>query len=94
LEGSFSLHEVLLIEVAIADVVVGQEKKLVFGDLEDRFLSKGDYFGPVAFDDLRRASTFSLLLAYRLVCIVQFALFDFFRRESRYYLYGIMPCWL
>jgi len=43
--------------MAIADIAVGQEKELVFGDVEGRFLSNRYYFGLVPFDDLRAASS-------------------------------------
>jgi len=94
LKRGFGFCKFLLGQITIADVAIGKKKELVLGHVEGRFLSERNDFGPVPLDDFRRASAFSLLLSYRLVCIVELSLFDFFRREFRYYLDGIMPCWL
>jgi len=64
LEGGFGLREFLLREIAIADVAVGEEEKLVFGNVEGGLLGERNHFGLVSLDDFRRASALSLELSY------------------------------
>jgi len=91
LEGGFGFREFLLREIAIADVAVGEEEKLVFGNVEGGLLGERNHFGLVSLDDFRRASALSLELSYCFVYIVELSVFDFFGREVRYDLDGIVP---
>ena len=58
--GGLCFREFLLREIAIADVAVGEEKKLIFGNVEGRFLGEGNHFGLVALDDFSCACALSL----------------------------------
>src|ERR1700722_19919977 len=61
----------LLRHVAIPDVAVSEEEKLVFGDVEGRFFSERNHFGLVALDNFRRTGSFPLELSYCFVRIVE-----------------------
>jgi len=63
LEGGLCFREFLLREIAIADVAVGEEKKLIFGNVEGGFLGERNHFGLVTLNDFNCASALSLELS-------------------------------
>ena len=91
LEALLSFLIAPLRHVAIADVAVGEEEKLVFRNVEGGFLGERNDFGLVALHDFRRASALSLELRYSFVNIVELSLLDFFGGQMRCDLDRIVP---